>query len=49
MANNFQPSVDTEIRYHEGNVDIGIFAPTELLSVEEADSMIEGFVGMLRS
>jgi hypothetical protein len=35
------------LRYHggENKVDIGIFAPTEILSIEEAEGMIEDFVG----
>ncbi|KAH8795482.1 hypothetical protein BGZ57DRAFT_937491 [Hyaloscypha finlandica] len=42
----YLPSVDLEFRYHrEGNkLDMGIFAPTEMLPVEEAEGMIEEFL-----
>jgi hypothetical protein len=39
--------VDLEFRYHgeENKLDMGIFAPTEMLSVEGAEGMIWEFMG----
>jgi hypothetical protein len=41
--------VDVELRYdaETGRLDIGVFAPSEMMSVEEAESMIERFVQAL--
>jgi len=42
--------VDLEFRYHgeENKIDMGIFAPTEMVSVEEAEGMIWEFMGFWR-
>jgi aryl carrier-like protein/NRPS condensation-like uncharacterized protein len=40
----FQPSVDVEIRYQRDKIDMGVFAPSHMLSVIEAESMIGAFV-----
>ncbi|KAE9371370.1 hypothetical protein N431DRAFT_410011 [Stipitochalara longipes BDJ] len=42
----YLPSVDLELRYHaEGNrLDMGVFAPQEMLSIEEAEGMIGKFM-----
>jgi hypothetical protein len=39
--------VDLEIKHHgeENKIDVGVFAPTEMLSVEEAEWMIGEFIG----
>jgi hypothetical protein len=39
--------VDLELRYHgeEHKLDVGVFAPTEILSVEEAEAMVGDFLG----
>jgi hypothetical protein len=29
---------------HDGKLDMGVFAPREMLSVEEAEGMIEEFI-----
>lgn len=41
-----QPSVDLEFRYHgkENKLDMGVFAPTEMMTIEEAERMIEEFM-----
>ncbi|KAH8596027.1 hypothetical protein B0O99DRAFT_686077 [Bisporella sp. PMI_857] len=40
----YLPSIEIEIRHRDDNADIGIFAPTSMLSVPEAEGMIESFV-----
>ena len=39
--------MDLEFRYHaeEHKLDMGVFAPTEMLSVEEAEGMVGDFMG----
>ena len=39
--------MDLELRYHgeEHKLDVGVFAPTEMLSVEEAQGMVGDFLG----
>lgn len=32
-----------EIRYREGKVDLGVFAPEELLSIEDAEGLVVEF------
>lgn len=40
----YLPAIDVEIRYRGDKIDIGVFAPEEMISVAEADSMIEQFI-----
>ena len=39
--------MDLELRYHgeEHKLGMGVFAPTEMLSVEEAQGMVGDFLG----
>jgi ferricrocin synthase len=41
-----QSSVDLEFRYHteENKLDMGIFAPTGMMTIEDAERMIEEFM-----
>lgn len=32
-----------ELKYHDGQIDMGIFGPTSLVSATEAEAMIEDF------
>jgi len=36
--------VDLEMRYRGGKIDIGIFAPVDMVSVAEAEAMVERFL-----
>lgn len=36
--------MDVEIRYQGSKVDIGVFGPTSMVSVREAEDMIRRFV-----
>ncbi|KAH7355100.1 hypothetical protein BKA65DRAFT_234052 [Rhexocercosporidium sp. MPI-PUGE-AT-0058] len=40
----YLPSVDIELRYHGEEIDMGVFAPEEMLSIEGAEKFIEDFV-----
>ncbi|KAG4442383.1 hypothetical protein IFR05_002161 [Cadophora sp. M221] len=40
----YLPSLDIELRYHEEEIDIGVFAPEEMLSIEAAEKLIEDFI-----
>ena len=44
LRSPLQPSVDVEIRYLGDMVDMGIFAPIQMLSIAEAESMTREFV-----
>lgn len=35
--------MDIELRYHEGKVDMGVFAPVEMAGVADAQKLIEDF------
>ena len=39
-----QPSVDIELRYYGEEIDMGVFAPEEMLSIVGAEQLIEDFV-----
>jgi ferricrocin synthase len=41
--------VDVELRYdpETGRLDMGVFAPSEMMSVEDAESMVKRFVQVL--
>ncbi|KUJ06998.1 uncharacterized protein LY89DRAFT_767318 [Mollisia scopiformis] len=43
----YLPSLDIELRYKSeaGEVDMGIFAPNEMIGVEEAEGMVREFLG----
>lgn len=43
-TNCYQPAVDIEIRCHGEKIDVGVFAPSALISLDEAESFIEHFV-----
>lgn len=43
-----KPSVDIEMRYRERDIDIGVFAPTNLLSIEEGELMVKEFIDYWR-
>ncbi|KAH7411145.1 peptide synthetase [Cadophora sp. MPI-SDFR-AT-0126] len=40
----YLPSVDIELRYHGEEIDMGVFAPEEMLSVAGAEKLIEDFI-----
>ncbi|PMD18981.1 hypothetical protein NA56DRAFT_603525 [Hyaloscypha hepaticicola] len=46
-CDEYLPSVDLEFRYHgeEHKLDMGVFAPAEMLSVKEAEGMVGDFLG----
>lgn len=35
--------MEVEIRYHEDGVDIGVFGPTAMVSIAEAEALIGKF------
>ncbi|KAK2627657.1 hypothetical protein QTJ16_002303 [Diplocarpon rosae] len=42
----YLPSVDVELRYHDAEIDIGVFAPGYRLSVAGAEGLIEEFLAL---
>ncbi|PVH82160.1 hypothetical protein DL98DRAFT_570721 [Cadophora sp. DSE1049] len=40
----YLPSVDIELRYHGEEIDVGVFAPEEMLSIAGAEKLIEDFI-----
>jgi hypothetical protein len=36
-----------EIKFQEDTIDMGVFAPTHMLSVDKAESLIESFIELL--
>ena len=42
-----QPSIEVEMRYQEGKLDMGIFGPENMVTVDEAEVMIESFIEFL--
>ncbi|KAH9220281.1 hypothetical protein DL95DRAFT_330117 [Leptodontidium sp. 2 PMI_412] len=40
----YLPSLDIELRYHGEEIDMGVFAPEEMLSIEGAEKLIEHFI-----
>ncbi|CZT45394.1 related to non-ribosomal peptide synthetase [Rhynchosporium secalis] len=40
----YLPSVDIELRYHGETIDMGVFAPEEMLSVKGAEKLIGDFI-----
>lgn len=37
-----QPSVDVEATVRDGALDVGVFGPTDLVSLDDADFLMEG-------
>lgn len=46
MLTNLQPSLDIELRYigEKGEIDMGVFAPCEMLDITQAETIIEDFL-----
>ncbi|KAH8809024.1 hypothetical protein F5884DRAFT_733793 [Xylogone sp. PMI_703] len=42
----YLPSLDIEIKYSEDKVDFGIFGPDDMISIPEAEEMIQNFVNI---
>jgi ferricrocin synthase len=42
-ADFVKPTIDVEIRYEGEKIDMGVFAPTDMLGIEDAKGMIRGF------
>ncbi|KAK0120738.1 hypothetical protein ONS96_010939 [Cadophora gregata f. sp. sojae] len=44
MDGAYLPSIDIELRYHGDKIDMGVFAPEEMLSIAGAEKLIEDFI-----
>ncbi|RDL30814.1 uncharacterized protein BP5553_10159 [Venustampulla echinocandica] len=44
IFDGYPPTIDVEIRYQEEKIDVGVFAPSDMLSVNAAEGMIQKFI-----
>lgn len=49
MLTQAQHAVDIEVALHDGALDIGVFAPVDMLSLAEGRNLIEELKGHLQS
>ncbi|TVY46934.1 Hydroxamate-type ferrichrome siderophore peptide synthetase [Lachnellula occidentalis] len=42
-ANGLKPTIDVEVRYEGEKIDMGVFAPNDMISIDEAEGVIRGF------
>jgi hypothetical protein len=42
-ANFLKPTIDVEVRHNGENIDMGVFAPNNMLGLEKAEQMVLGF------